>query len=212
MFTGYKFLGAVLIRPSITKYYIDKIDLNKLNNKQFISNISNTLFYNIYINIINFIDKIKSCIINNKCFNLYSNEFTKILINNYKKIICSPYESTYRTPSKAKIMIEMPIISESLNNFYKKFNYIIDKNMVPSSDHISVELQFLSLLHAAMAGIIEINLDYDSLNNLRIEFLRKHVYTWVPVLANCIYNNSKSTILKEIGLLINNLLDHEKYF
>ena len=122
------------------------------------------------------------------------NDITVTLYSGYKHVPCPPYESIYRIKSKHK-MISIPSITEDLQKYYSMLGVEVETGGGIFEDHISVELEFLSYLHAhEKANIIK-------------EFISKHPMQWFPEIRKCVLNRTNNIILIYLFNLINNAIE-----
>ncbi len=122
------------------------------------------------------------------------NDITVTLYSGYKHVPCPPYESIYRIKSKHK-MISIPSITDDLRKYYSMLGVEVETGGGIFEDHISVELEFLSYLHA-----------HRKVNIIK-EFISKHPMQWFPEIKKCVLDKTDNIILIYLFNLINNAIE-----
>ncbi len=103
-----------------------------------------------------------------------------------------PYGMTWKTPS--------PAAMGRLGTFLKELDFTAPNNENPT--YIGVELSFLTLLCERIAGAPEGSAEADHLNEIRGEFVRDHVITWVPDYCDAVVKDSKLDFYRGMARLL----------
>ncbi|MEB3817004.1 MAG: molecular chaperone TorD family protein [Desulfurococcales archaeon] len=144
----------------------------------------------------------------------FNEDLTVTAITSPGRVSCPLYESSHVIPGKHRILAA-PGVSESLNRYYSALGFEVEEGESITVDHASVELEFLSALHAVEAGLLSSGGPLDileELRGLRRGFLYEHALQWLPGLAECLEENSKSPLLKALARALRGLLLCEEAF
>ncbi|MEE8370184.1 MAG: molecular chaperone TorD family protein [Dehalococcoidia bacterium] len=108
-----------------------------------------------------------------------------------------PYGMTWKAPS--------PAAMGRLGKFLKELDFSAPNNENPT--YIGVELSFLTLVCERIAAAPEGSAEADHLVEIRDEFVREHVITWVPAYCEAVVKDTKLDFYRGISRLLIASLD-----
>jgi len=111
-------------------------------------------------------------------------EYTRLFINAYPHVPCSPYESVYR---EGVLMGES---TEEVNRSYQKWGLVVNGEEV---DHAAVEFEFLAFLWS-----LETREALDEAEHFR----KEHLARWMPRFSADLAKHSRLGFYRELAELI----------
>ncbi len=131
-------------------------------------------------------------------------DLTSTLITSYGKTPCPPYESIYVLPMVKERTIAAPAVTNRLRDLYSKLGVEISETPTLTEDHVSTELEFLSLIHASL-HVLEQEEALSLLKDIRKEFL-KYMKAWISKFTKCVKENASSELLKTQAELLEKII------
>lgn len=115
------------------------------------------------------------------------------------KLEASPYESSYLNQDNALMQRE----TLAVRSFYEMAGLEVAKKNTDPDDHLALELEFVCYL-------LEQGLEDESSLELYKEFLKKHLFVWIPTHVFVVNRKTTNSIILGISMLLEGFINEEK--
>lgn len=130
-----------------------------------------------------------------------------IIRNEYGRDAAYPFESVYTS----KEALLMDSARDEVVKLYRQAGFKKDPSWKQGEDHISLELEYMSVLAQKTVQVFE-NDDYDQVQQLldtQISFLQNHLLTWISPFTDAMESVAKSGFYKGVALLTRGYLEQD---
>lgn len=140
------------------------------------------------------LEKLVTSVKDSNSLDEYQVDMTSTMVASYGHVPCPPYESIYRVNvGRRRKMIALPGVTGRLNNFYRRLGLELKWSPTITEDHVSTELEFLSILHSLISRAEDREI-VEEARRIRSEYLN-HLRGWLPDFLECLRANGRSSTL-----------------
>jgi TorA maturation chaperone TorD len=120
--------------------------------------------------------------------------------------VCSPYESFYVSREEVAVLIS------NLDGQYAEDGFVLPSSTYQTPDHVSVQLEFMSMQCGLEARAWEEEASEDALSRLKreVSFLNEYLLRWFPVFADRLGQMHPKTLYAQAARTGYAFLVHDK--